>query len=211
MYRAVPCACGHAGCRDWHVDGVADVHGVKFTRTQAETVAETLNNLDETGEDEPEQIGCEVLGNGFARVSYRGHSHVIGVIEPLRESIAERLRKAGKGHERVPMNHLMFPMPICDNLRSLDTKRCDDIERHGVILRSNGIGTWTIVALDERLHRIDPRGEWVKDAVANPDKPMIEVFNEWLEELPLESTEVIRQSYRESQYWPGTPEQEYAQ
>lgn len=49
-YRAIPCACGHKGCSAWHVWPLADVQGVRFTKNQAENVAEMLNDMD----DEPE-------------------------------------------------------------------------------------------------------------------------------------------------------------
>lgn len=49
-YRAIPCACGHPTCPDWHVSGVADVQCVKFTKEQAEEVAAALNVMDCAGE-----------------------------------------------------------------------------------------------------------------------------------------------------------------
>jgi hypothetical protein len=45
-YRAVRCNCGHKSCSDWHVSVVADVHGVSFTREEAEEVAKLLNAMD---------------------------------------------------------------------------------------------------------------------------------------------------------------------
>lgn len=46
MFKAEPCACGHASCRDWHVRGIAAVAGVKFTKEQAEAVAKLLEFLE---------------------------------------------------------------------------------------------------------------------------------------------------------------------
>jgi hypothetical protein len=43
-YSAVPCACGHTSCKDWHVSNVADIQGVRFTKEQAEAVANLLNH-----------------------------------------------------------------------------------------------------------------------------------------------------------------------
>jgi len=44
-YHAIRCDCGDEVCVDWHVSGVADVHGVSFTRAQAEAVADLLNKM----------------------------------------------------------------------------------------------------------------------------------------------------------------------
>jgi len=44
-YRAVKCCCGHPVCEDWHVSFVADLQGVKFTKEQAEAIAELLNKM----------------------------------------------------------------------------------------------------------------------------------------------------------------------
>jgi len=41
-YAALPCNCGHRSCKSWHVSNVADVHGVSFTKEQAELVAAVL-------------------------------------------------------------------------------------------------------------------------------------------------------------------------
>nr|QBM02678.1 hypothetical protein [uncultured archaeon] len=46
QYQALRCNCGDTGCSDWHVSGVADVHGVSFTRAQAEAVAALLNEME---------------------------------------------------------------------------------------------------------------------------------------------------------------------
>jgi hypothetical protein len=45
LFHASPCPCGHDNCRAWHVDPVAAVQGVSFTRVQAEAVATLLNRL----------------------------------------------------------------------------------------------------------------------------------------------------------------------
>lgn len=42
-YRAIPCPCGAAVCKNWLVDPVAAIQGVAFSQVQAEFVAETLN------------------------------------------------------------------------------------------------------------------------------------------------------------------------
>ena len=42
-YRAEPCGCGYSACKAWHVWSVTAVQGVRFTREQAEAVAELLN------------------------------------------------------------------------------------------------------------------------------------------------------------------------
>lgn len=42
-YKALPCNCSGSVCPHWHVSDVADVHGVSFTRAQAEKVAAALN------------------------------------------------------------------------------------------------------------------------------------------------------------------------
>lgn len=41
-YAALPCNCGHRSCKHWHISNVADVHGVSFTKEQAELVAAVL-------------------------------------------------------------------------------------------------------------------------------------------------------------------------
>jgi len=41
-YAALPCNCGHRSCKHWHVSTVADVHGVSFTKEQAELVSAVL-------------------------------------------------------------------------------------------------------------------------------------------------------------------------
>lgn len=46
MYRAIPCNCGYPKCSHWHVSGVADVHGVRFTKQQAEAVSALLNQME---------------------------------------------------------------------------------------------------------------------------------------------------------------------
>lgn len=51
-YHAVRCNCGYRNakgeltCQDWHVTGVADQHGVKFTQRQARAVAALLNVME---------------------------------------------------------------------------------------------------------------------------------------------------------------------
>lgn len=45
MFKAEPCGCGHASCKDWHIRGIAAVRGVKFTKEQAEAVAKLLEFL----------------------------------------------------------------------------------------------------------------------------------------------------------------------
>lgn len=49
MYRAIPCQCSAAKtgvCKSWHVDPVAAVQGVNFTKAQAHFVASVLNAAD---------------------------------------------------------------------------------------------------------------------------------------------------------------------
>lgn len=56
-FKAVPCKCGHRGCKDWHVSHIADVQGVHFTLAQASAVAEFLNNRVERGLDREDDHG----------------------------------------------------------------------------------------------------------------------------------------------------------
>lgn len=45
-YLAVRCLCDHPNCKDWHVEPVAAIQGVSFTREQAEAVAMLLNMIE---------------------------------------------------------------------------------------------------------------------------------------------------------------------
>ncbi len=45
-YRAVKCSCGDAICDSWHVSGVAQVQGVRFSAAQAAMVAQLLTDLE---------------------------------------------------------------------------------------------------------------------------------------------------------------------
>lgn len=40
------CPCGDDICADWHVNGIAAVQGVKFSRSQAAMVAQLLNDME---------------------------------------------------------------------------------------------------------------------------------------------------------------------
>lgn len=44
---AKKCTCGHRACKNWFVEPVAAVHGVRFTEKEAKAVAEFLNSFDE--------------------------------------------------------------------------------------------------------------------------------------------------------------------
>lgn len=46
-YRASRCPCGHRVCKDWHVEPVAALQGVKFTEKQAKAVASLLNEMED--------------------------------------------------------------------------------------------------------------------------------------------------------------------
>lgn len=46
-YRMTKCACGDASCTAWHVSGVAQVQGVRFSAGQAAMIAQLLNDLEE--------------------------------------------------------------------------------------------------------------------------------------------------------------------
>ena len=46
MHQAEKCPCGHQSCRQWHVTGVAQVQGVRFTETEAKAVAALLSDGD---------------------------------------------------------------------------------------------------------------------------------------------------------------------
>jgi hypothetical protein len=50
-YTAVKCPCGHPACEDWHITGVAQTIGVRFTFYQAHAVAEFLNAKEEAEAD----------------------------------------------------------------------------------------------------------------------------------------------------------------
>lgn len=47
LFSAVKCNCGWSTCKDWHVGGVAQKHGVCFTKEQAEAVAKLLNKMED--------------------------------------------------------------------------------------------------------------------------------------------------------------------
>jgi hypothetical protein len=43
LYTATPCPCRSKACKDWHIEPVAAIQGVSFTKEQAEAVVELLN------------------------------------------------------------------------------------------------------------------------------------------------------------------------
>lgn len=45
MARAVKCSCGHKSCDAWHVSPHADLQGNRFTKEEAEAVANLLNQM----------------------------------------------------------------------------------------------------------------------------------------------------------------------
>jgi len=60
-YVISQCPCGSPFCTDWHVDPVAAVQGVKFTKAQAKAVANLLNG--------------------------KGHAHLLAISEALAEAL----------------------------------------------------------------------------------------------------------------------------
>jgi len=55
VFRAMKCPCGHKACTSWFVDPVAAVQCVRFTKEQAEAVAEFMNRPEQTWNQEPQQ------------------------------------------------------------------------------------------------------------------------------------------------------------
>ncbi len=46
LYTISKCPCGNRVCKNWHVDPVAAIQGVKFTEEQARAVADLLNKME---------------------------------------------------------------------------------------------------------------------------------------------------------------------
>lgn len=60
-YIAKPCPCGDLICKDWHVEPVAAMQGVKFTEAQAQKVAILLNGPAEMAETFRRLIRAQAL------------------------------------------------------------------------------------------------------------------------------------------------------
>ena len=87
-YRAGPCPCEDDFCKDWHVEPVAAMQGVKFTEAQAKKVAILLNGPNEMAETfrgliraQALKEAAEIAGNWAPNVA--------------REKIAELAQKKG--------------------------------------------------------------------------------------------------------------------
>jgi hypothetical protein len=43
QWKPQPCNCGHRACTDWHIYPVAFIHGVGFTKKEAEAICKAHN------------------------------------------------------------------------------------------------------------------------------------------------------------------------
>ena len=164
--QAVPCGCGMAGCRDWHVAPEAETHGVKFSRAQAEHVARVLDMLD--GDSAP------------IAFSWIGHDGTASVIEidgkRVRLKLPESVR-AYVGHHLEDARRNRVERTRCSvrlecNAASIDPTRLEELERHGAMLRKASYGMWEVWSIATRLAVLDPRCNWVRKAIEQPEVPV---------------------------------------